>query len=200
METTAAVTVHPSALTVALAEHDVRSRALGDGEFPHELERFSWGAFFFPWLWSIRRGVWWVLGIWVAQLLSGPALLMVLPSKTDSPVWLVFSMVTTVALAVFFLWLGVNGNRLAWKAAAKSNLRRMNMTVGKLIDGETVWIIFGVLLQVILLGLMVWAALSEPVAFYEAWTVAFEVLALALAVYLARKVGSPLWRGLSASI
>jgi hypothetical protein len=76
----------------------------------------------------------------------------------------------------------------------------MNMTVGKLIDGETVWIIFGVLLQVILLGLMVWAALSEPVAFYEAWTVAFEVLALALAVYLARKVGSPLWRGLSASI
>jgi hypothetical protein len=198
--TTATSATEPSSIAAALAEHDALSRHLGDGGFPSELDRFCWGAFFFPWLWAIRRRVWWLLAVWAVQILSGPLILRFLPAKTDSPVWQAFSMIASVVLLAFFVWLGVNGNRLAWKAAARANPSRVKMTVGKVINGESVWITFGVLTELAFLGGALWAVTQEPAAPYELWSVAAEIAAVALAVYVSRNTGSALWRRVAVSI
>jgi len=189
----------PSTTGAGLTRSDDAHRPLGEGPFPLELEKFCWAAFFFPWLWAIRRGAWWVLLVWLIPTIGGPLLRTLIPGSAHSSMVSPSSVVMNAVLTPFVLWLGVNGNRIAWAASAKSELARNGMTLAKLRDGETTWLGFGIITELSVAAPLVVAQFSHSLRFLEVAAVVIEFGSLAVAVYLAMHVGGRLWTKLSTS-
>ena len=81
-----------------------------NSELPKELKRFNWGACLLPWIWGIGNNV--RVALW--GLLC---FLMWIP---------VIGAIIALGLLIFQIWLGINGNRLAWNSKRWNNIEHFN--------------------------------------------------------------------------
>lgn len=94
------------------------ARVFGVGEFPAELNRFSWGAFLLPFFWGIANNSWPVLTAWVVGTTS--PLLIASMMGVDSKTPVVTSLIAAEVLSeivsgIARLWAGANAYRLLWR-------------------------------------------------------------------------------------
>jgi len=160
-----------------IEEAAARVRFVGEGEFPAELDRVSWVAAFFPFLWAVYYGMWtWAAGFAVIALtplvllgvLERPALRVMMPA-----VYFAVSAASAVLAAV----LALSTNRIIWRRAQRdmgSNRRAIGpVTVERYARSTQFWAPLG--LALLLFGLM-----SDASDLIQAGT--FDGLALAKAL------------------
>jgi hypothetical protein len=107
-------------------------------EFPAELNKFNWGAFFLTWIWGIGNKSY--IALWA--LLAG-----------------IVSAIPVIGIAAigFNIWLGIKGNEYAWQNKEWESIEQFNETQKKwTIAGGIVWAVFFVL--GLLAGMMAGAA------------------------------------------
>ena len=80
---------------------------------PAELDRFNWGAFFFPVLWPLAKGTPAWAGLFFAIGLVGRMINAVTPADW----WPVYLLMLAADLALT-VWYGRNANRLLWEKRA----------------------------------------------------------------------------------
>lgn len=79
-------------------------------EFPEELKKFNWGACLITWIWGIGNNV--NIALWGLA-----SILLFIP---------VIGIFIAVALLIFQIWLGINGNKLAWQSKQWSSVEQFN--------------------------------------------------------------------------
>lgn len=91
--------------------HDPRSILhFREVPLPPEVDRFNWGAFFFPLLWPLVNGP----ARWAGILLAGYlGLALVYQLSPETPVTLILLLIMLAAV----VWFGRSANRLLWDAA-----------------------------------------------------------------------------------
>ena len=104
-------------------------------EFPSELQKFSWAAFLFNWIWAFARGLHtWGIGILLTQVLIAimvPIAILVLP-------------LMGLGALVFYIWFGFAANRLDWQ---KNNYR----TADEFRRSHRRWQVFTIIFGIFLL-------------------------------------------------
>ncbi len=79
-------------------------------KFPDELKKFNWGAFLTGWIWglgnNVRIALWTLIG-----------LLSFIP---------VLGILVAFAVFAFQIWLGINGNKLAWESKQWNSIEQFN--------------------------------------------------------------------------
>lgn len=114
-------------------------------EFPAELNKFNWGAFFLSWIWGIGHGVWIALLIFLFNFfpmiasLIGLLITSIVGEGIGSIVTSILTIVSLVIIFGFLIWLGRNGNRLAWKAGRVKDIESYK-------KAEKTWALVGFLL------------------------------------------------------
>lgn len=79
-------------------------------ELPPELKKFNWGAFLLTWIWGLGNNVRIALIALANVLLFVPAI----------------SLIAGILLFAFQIWLGINGNRLAWESKNWNSVEEFN--------------------------------------------------------------------------
>lgn len=93
-------------------------------QLPPELKKFNWGALCLTWIWGIGNNV--RIALWGLA-----SILMFIP---------VIGWVVAIALLVFQIWLGINGNKLAWENKNWENAEQFNKV-------QKQWAMWGVILM-----------------------------------------------------
>lgn len=107
-------------------------------EFPQELQKFNWGAFFLTWIWGIGNKSYIALWALLSCIVSAIPLIGVLAIG-------------------FNIWLGIKGNEYAWQNKNWESVEQFNNVQKKwVIAGGIVWAFFFIL--GILAGIMAGAA------------------------------------------
>lgn len=140
-------------------------RRIGDGEMPAEFDVFSWPAFAFAGVWAIAYRAWWILAVVLA--VGGSSLVMgVLGAKGLSPVILVpVHGILLVSVKAFLLWLGLNGHRLAWRAAQRRAAKGRPLpkqSVRQVLGLRRTWMLIAVMLELLTLALLVQQLFTPP--------------------------------------
>ncbi len=86
-----------------------------NGQMPAELHGWNWGAFFFTWIWGLAHGVYWPLVMLVLAIIP---------------------FINAISFLVIAIYLGMNGNRLAWEKRKFASVEQFRAT-------EKVWAIVG---------------------------------------------------------
>ncbi|MDO8507398.1 MAG: zinc ribbon domain-containing protein [bacterium] len=105
-------------------------------ELPPELKKFNWGAFFFSWIWGIGNGVWIALLVFLFQSIPafGSLVGIITGSFSEQAGAVITSIITFVGVIGqigFLIWLGINGNRLAWKTGRWADIEKFKATQKK---------------------------------------------------------------------
>jgi len=179
-----------------------RTAMMGAGPLPIELDVFCWGGFFFPLLWSLRYAVW--RAFWPLLVIG---LILPLPVGGGIPETVAIGMralkvILTGIMVVVPLWLGVNGHRLAWAAAARRIEKgvREPKTVAEATNGQYWWLGFGIVIAVVSLALQLnalWVGLrsGNGGTLFLTADIGLTAVPLALAAYLSKTRGW-LWSAL----
>lgn len=88
-----------------VSEVDTEKVAVSISHFPQELQRFSWAALLFCWIWALARGVW----LWAAIMFFAPVLASIMTT-----IFLPFAFICIPACWALYIWFGFNANRLDW--------------------------------------------------------------------------------------
>ncbi len=189
--------------TYETVPHAIES-PFGGGEFPRELDRFNWGAFFVPAFWAVAYGTWPILFFWLFTLLLPIFLLMITGSFGQTTLEASIVGVTVIsqfAEGVMRLWAGANANAMLWK---RETLRldvvegsRPRFSLERFVARQRTWTIIGAVIMVLsIAGVVMLAALpgasgdqlreqvgvaSSDAVLALVWAVAEFVLALWLA-------------------
>ncbi len=111
-------------------------------EVPTEIDKWNWGAFIFGTLWGLFNGVYWplifTLVICVLDLLSDFSIFMDI-------VWIISSIAISIIL-------GINGNKLAWKAKPRND-------IAKFLKVQHNWMVAG--LVFVFVTTVIWFAIIE---------------------------------------
>lgn len=126
---------------------------MGDGDFPAQLDRVNWGAFFFSGIWAFWYGFWWWIALLVAALVAGTdtgeVLAEILGGSALVLLWV--RVVCVCAVWGATLYLALNANRLVWESE-RDRLARTPagldgpITVGSYRKAQRTWAIAGLLL------------------------------------------------------
>lgn len=111
---------------------------------PAELDRFNWGAFFFPVLWPLAKGptVW--AGVFLALRIADALIF-----EPLSEAWWPLGMLAAVGHLALGIWYARNANRLLWE------WRPWRIDPAALAKSQRVWGLNGLLLNVGLVVLVV---------------------------------------------
>ena len=92
------------------------------GELPKELQRFNWGAFLFTWIWGIGNNS------YIAFLIFPIGLFAIIP------------FVGWIFPFAFSIWLGSNGNELAWKNKQWRDAKHFN-------EVQELWVVWWLIIN-----------------------------------------------------
>ncbi|MDO8963733.1 MAG: hypothetical protein Q7W30_04485 [Coriobacteriia bacterium] len=104
---------------------------------PQELDRFNWGAFFFPVLWPLVKGP-----IKWAGIVFGLGFLINVTSEFISPYWWPLSLMLGIGELALSIWFARNANRLLWEDRAWA------VDVEPLLKSQRKWARVGIVLTV----------------------------------------------------
>lgn len=145
---------------VACGESFVKKETLGNvgavpstenqkvsSELPPELNKFNWGAFILTWIWGVGHGVWvalLIIAIDFGMRIIGAAVIF-WGGEIGALVTLLIVLLGMGGELGFALWLGLKGNKLAWKTGRYNDVEKFKAT-------EKKWAIVGLIL--FLVGLL----------------------------------------------
>lgn len=106
-------------------------------KLPIEYQKFNWGAFSFGSIWGIGNKTWFPLGIEIISLIVLFSLSLWCTSsldkctnEEDTSVLVIILIMTYVTYIIFIfgfrIWLGINGNELAFKNGNWKNIEHFN--------------------------------------------------------------------------
>lgn len=103
-------------------------------EIPEEIKHFNWGAFCLTWIWGLFNKTYIALFFVLFNILS-LVMCKVKPIenyfKYDDLSSLAIIGIFSVISFVFQIWLGINGNELAWKNKKWKDIKQFNNTQRK---------------------------------------------------------------------
>ena len=158
---------------------DSQVRILGDGDFPPELDRVNWSAYFWGPFWALAYSVWpWFWGLnaltFAAYVLMGNLIRFGLGNSSTffiiAVTWMALSRGVEAVL-------GLNANRLLWERRSRASSRARPITVEDFTRSQRTWGRIGL---AILVPGWVYGGMRDGVFSATDWAVIF-VGSLALA-------------------
>jgi hypothetical protein len=131
---------------------------MGNGDFPAELDRVNWGAFFFSGIWALWYGFWWWIALLVAAVAAGTNAGEVLIGLLGGSALVHFWVRVVCVCAVWgaTVYLALNANRLVWE----SERDRLARTPTGLDEPILVGSYRKIQRRWVLAGLVTWAAIA----------------------------------------
>ena len=116
---------------------------------PSNLKKFNWGAMLLGWIWGLGNGVYWSLVILGIQVIAY-TLSVTNHSLSIDAKKLFFSLIPNVIILGIQLFLGIKGNKLAWKSGRFNNAEEFVITQKKWTKGALIFwgIFFGLALAI----------------------------------------------------
>jgi len=116
------------------------------GPVPQEVQgSWNWGAAFVGLFWTIAHKVWWMLGIYIALLAVDFAIVLPALLSGDMRAVAVLQGVSFIINLVMIIYLGKNGNRLAWQNRRFESLQQFVEVQGRWRSWGIVFAIFWVI-------------------------------------------------------
>ncbi len=133
-----------------MEENFVNNSGEGKGiDIPHEVKRFSWGAFFFGWIWGLfNKSYLTLIGLAVPVLTFVIALILgifagLVNEKEIAALIFVFifflNAISNIANLALSVWFGIKGNDWAWQNKKWDSLKHFH-------DVQRIWATAGILL------------------------------------------------------
>lgn len=109
---------------------------------PSNLKKFNWGAMLLGWIWGLGNGVYWSLVILAIQVISN-SLSATNHSLSLEAKRIFFSAIPNLIILAIQVFLGINGNKLAWQSGRFNNAEEFVVIQRKWTKGALIfWGIF----------------------------------------------------------